>query len=167
MTNQYPLQGGCTCKQIRYELTTPPLFVNCCHCHWCQRETGSAFVINAMIEDENITLLKGSPEAIETPSESGKGQKICRCPTCKIAVWSHYSGAGPHVHFVRVGTLDNPEKLPPDIHIFTESKQPWVILPDAVPQVTQYYDYKQYWSWESQNRWKVLLARLKNYNPKT
>ena len=161
MTNHYPLQGGCTCKQIRYELKMPPLFVNCCHCHWCQRETGSAFVINAMLEEDYVALLTGSPELIETPSESGKGQKIYRCPNCRIAVWSHYAGAGTHVYFIRVGTLDNPDNLPPDIHIFTESKQAWVILPEDVPQVLQYYDYKQYWPVESQNRLQAFYAKLK------
>jgi len=155
----YPLQGGCSCKQIRYQLKSPPLFVNCCHCRWWQRATGSAFVIDAMIEDENVALLTSSPELVETPSESGKGQKIYRCPTCKIALWSHYSGAGPHVYFIRVGTLDNPDTLPPNIHIFIESKQPWVILPDAVPRVPQYYDRKQLWPLESQKRLQTLYSK--------
>ncbi len=120
----FPLEGGCDCRYVRYRMTTAPLFVHCCHCRWCQRETGSAFVLNAMIEADRVQLLGAEPEIVDTPSASGLGQKIARCPRCCIAVWSHYAGAGPMVRFVRVGTLDEPDQLPPDIHIFTESKQP-------------------------------------------
>ena len=160
MSIPYPLTGSCTCRLVRYQLEQSPLFVNCCHCRWCQRETGSAFVINAMIEADFFTLLTGSPELIDTPSESGKGQKVYRCPVCKVALWSHYSGAGPHISFVRAGTLDNPDVLPPDIHIFTESKQPWVTLPEGVPQVIQYYDREHYWPMQSLTRWQVLQDKL-------
>ena len=106
-----------------------PLFVHCCHCRWCQRETGSAFVINALIETERVSLIAGAPDVILTPSASGQGQRIARCPVCRIAVWSNYAGAGEHFRFVRVGTLDDPDRFPPEVHIFTASKQPWVILP--------------------------------------
>ena len=75
------------------------------------------------------------PELVDTPSQSGKGQEIARCPKCRIAVWSHYAGAGPLLSFVRVGTLDDPDRLPPDIHIFTASKQPWVMIPPGMPSV--------------------------------
>ncbi|MCB1575632.1 MAG: GFA family protein, partial [Xanthomonadales bacterium] len=129
----YPLRGRCTCGEVQYEITDKPLFVHCCHCRWCQRETGTAFALNAMIESWKVVLTMGEPEAVMTPSNSGKGQKIMRCPTCRVAVWSHYAGAGDAVKFVRVGTLEDPDGLPPDIHIFTESKQPWVVLPDGVP----------------------------------
>jgi hypothetical protein len=156
----YPLTGGCDCGASRYRFETPPLFVHCCHCRWCQRETGSAFALNAMIEADRVSLLGGEPEIVDTPSASGKGQRIARCPRCRIAVWSNYSGAGPSVRFVRVGTLDEPDHLPPDIHIFTASKQPWVVLPPATPAVPQYYDRKQYWPAESLARREALLARI-------
>jgi hypothetical protein len=152
--------GACTCGQIRYRLHSRPLFVHCCHCRWCQRETGSAFAINAMIEADRVELLSGTPEIVETPSESGRGQKIARCPRCRVAVWSNYAGAGDAVRFIRVGTLLEPDRLPPDIHIFTESKQPWVVLPPGVPAVAQYYDRKEYWPEESNRRRDALLARL-------
>ena len=106
-------EGGCTCRQVRYRLTSRPLFVHCCHCRWCQRDSGTAFAMNAMIEAERVESLGGDVEVIDTPTLSGKGQKISRCPKCRIAVWSNYSGAGPTVHFVRVGTLDEPDRLPP------------------------------------------------------
>lgn len=154
----FPLEGGCTCGQVRYRLETPPLFVHCCHCRWCQRETGSAFVINALIESDRVALLAGEPVNISTPSASGKGQVIARCEECHVALWSHYAGAGQHVSFVRGGTLDNPDLLTPDIHIFTESRQPWVLLPADVPATPQYYDREEYWPAESLARREAVMA---------
>ncbi len=162
-TSDYPAHGGCDCCEVRYRLTSAPLFVHCCHCRWCQRETGSAFAINAMIEADRVELLKGEPRIVLTPSESGLGQHIARCPRCQIALWSTYGGAGPAVRFVRVGTLDNTQLLPPDIHIYTESRQPWVQLPEGVPAVPQYYDRQQYWPRESLRRREALLPQIKAY----
>lgn len=159
-SNIYPLLGGCDCRSIRYRLEGPPLFVHCCHCRWCQRESGASFALNALIEADRVTLLAGEPELINTPSASGKGQKIARCPQCKIAVWSHYAGAGPSVRFVRVGTLDEPDHLPPDIHIFTASKQPWVVLPPGIPAVAEYYRRDEYWPPGSLVRRQALLASM-------
>lgn len=156
---QEHLDGGCTCGEVRYRMRGAPLFVHCCHCRWCQRETGASFALNAMIEADRVALLQGMPEMVDTPSNSGKGQKIYRCPKCKIALWSHYAGAGELVCFVRVGTLDEPDRLPPDIHIFTASKQPWVLLPDGVPAVPEYYDRKVHWPPESLARREALLGR--------
>jgi hypothetical protein len=139
-------------------METAPLFVHCCHCRWCQRESGASYALNAMIEAARLTLLCGSPDFVDTPSASGKGQKIARCPRCRIALWSHYAGAGPSVSFVRVGTLDDPDALPPDIHIFTASKQPWVLLPPGVPAVPEYYDRAAHWPADSLARREALLA---------
>jgi hypothetical protein len=152
-----PLEGGCTCGAVRFSITAAPLFVHCCHCRWCQRETGASFALNAMIEADRVVLRKGDPEIVHTPSASGKGQKIVRCPTCRIALWSNYAGAGDKVRFVRVGTLDDPGRLPPDIHIFTASKQPWVVLPPGIPAVTEYYDRERYWPKASLARRQALL----------
>ena len=157
----FPLAGGCTCRAIRYQMISAPLFVHCCHCRWCQRETGASFALNAMIEADRVIVLQGEPEVVPTPSNSGKGQKIVRCPECRIALWSNYAGAGDAVRFVRVGTLDDPDRLPPDIHIFTASKQPWVILPHGTPAVPEYYDRDRYWPEESLERRRVLLASVR------
>jgi hypothetical protein len=156
--DRFPVEGGCTCRSVRYRMLTRPLFTHCCHCLWCQRETGASFALNAMIETDRVQLLAGQPEVVSTPSNSGKGQKIVRCPVCRIAVWSHYAGMGDAVRFLRVGTLDDPASCPPDIHIFTSSKQPWVLLPPGAPAVPEYYDRKQYWPAESLERRRVLLA---------
>jgi hypothetical protein len=157
----FSLDGKCTCGAIRYRLTSKPLFVHCCHCRWCQRETGASFALNAMIEADRVVLLQGEPEIVNTPSNSGKGQKITRCPTCRVALWSNYAGAGDAVRFVRVGTLEEPDRLPPDIHIFTASKQPWVVLPPGMPAVEEYYDRDRYWPEESLERRRALLAGLR------
>jgi hypothetical protein len=153
------LTGGCDCRHIRYRLESLPLFVHCCHCRWCQRETGSAFVLNAMIETNRVTRLGAEPEIVDTPSASGKGQKIARCQKCRIAVWSHYAGAGTLLSFVRVGTLDEPDCLPPDIHIYTESKQPWVVLPSNAAVVPQFYDRRKFWPEDSLRRLDAVLGR--------
>lgn len=149
-------EGGCTCRHVRYRLTSKPMFVHCCHCRWCQRETGTAFALNAMIEADRVELLAGKVEAVNTPSNSGKGQKISRCPRCRIAVWSNYAGAGDAAHFVRVGTLDEPDRMPPDIHIFTMSKQPWVVLPTSTPATHEFYDREKTWPKESLERRALL-----------
>ncbi|WP_224245471.1 GFA family protein [Hyalangium gracile] len=162
-TSPFPLEGGCDCRLIRYRMETRPLFVHCCHCRWCQRETGASFALNAMIESDRVTNLSAEPALVRTPSESGQGQWIARCPECRIAVWSHYAGAGPLVKFVRVGTLDEPDRLPPDIHIFTASKQPWVVLPPGVPAVPEYYEREKHWPAESLSRRQLLLPRIEAY----
>lgn len=154
-------EGGCDCRTVRYRMTSRPLFVGCCHCRWCQRESGASFALNALIEADRLELLQGLPEVVHTPSNSGKGQKFLRCPQCRIALWSHYAGAGDAVCFVRVGTLDDPDQMPPDIHIFTTSKQPWVTLSEGTPSVPEYYDRNDYWPNESLERRKAMLARAK------
>ncbi len=159
-TEDTSYDGGCTCRHLRYRMTSKPLIVHCCHCRWCQRETGAAFALNAMIEAERVVLLSGVPEIVDTPTPSGEGQKISRCPICRIAVWSNYAlsgGISDAVRFVRVGTLDDPDAVPPDIHIFTSSKQPWVVLPPDAPAIDGYYRSEETWSRESLDRRAVLL----------
>ena len=154
------LEGGCSCGAVRYRLTSAPLFVHCCHCLDCQRQTGSAFVINALIETDRIERLSGEPEAVSMPTESGRPHDIYRCPKCLTAVWSDY-GRRPALRFVRVGTLDEPSALSPDVHIFTRSKLPWLRLADDVPAVEVYYDMQKLWPAESLARREAILGRGK------
>ncbi len=158
-TKEQMLDGRCTCGAVRYRMAGKPLFVHCCHCRWCQRETGAAFALNAMIETDRLTLLQGTPETVLTPSNSGKGQKIVRCPACRVALWSHYAGAGDTISFVRVGTLEEPDRLPPDIHIYTSTKQPWVVLPKDVPAVEEFYNPKEHWPAESLARFRAAREK--------
>jgi hypothetical protein len=158
MTTNLSYEGGCTCRHVRYRMTSKPLFVHCCHCRWCQRETGASFALNAMIEADRVQLLQGEVDIVMTPSASGKRQKISRCPKCRVAVWSNYAGGGDAVRFIRVGTLDEPDRLPPDIHIYTSSKQPWVILPTGTPAVPEFYQLDERWPKESLERRAALVA---------
>jgi len=162
-SSDFPLEGGCTCRHLRYRMESKPLFVHCCHCRSCQRETGASFALNAMIEADRVTLLAGEPELVDTPSASGMGQRIARCPKCRVAVWSNYAGAGPVVRFVRVGTLDEPDRLPPDVHIFTASKQPWVLIPPGTPSVPEYYEREKLWPAESLARRQAILPQIEAY----
>lgn len=159
----YPIEGGCDCRSLRYRMTSAPLIVHCCHCRWCQRESGSAFALNAMIESDRVLELGAEPERVHTPSDSGLGQVIARCPSCRVAVWSHYAGSGPVTTFVRVGTLDQPDWLPPDVHIYTASKQPWVVLAGDVPAFAEYYEREAVWPAASLARWAALQPRIEAY----
>jgi hypothetical protein len=159
----FPIEGGCDCGEVRYRMETAPLFVHCCHCRWCQRESGASFALNAMIEADRVVDLGAAPRLVNTPSASGNGQQIARCETCQVAVWSHYAGAGPLIRFIRVGTLDNPDLLPPNIHIFTSSKQSWVILPAGIPAVTEYYERERYWPADSLARLELVLPLIEAY----
>ncbi len=159
----FPVEGGCDCRAVRYRMSSAPLFVHCCHCRWCQRESGSAFALNAMIEADRVHSLGIEPELVPTPSDSGLGQQIARCPHCRVAVWSHYAGSGPVTCFVRVGTLDRPDDFPPDVHIFTASKQPWVRLDPAVPAFDEYYEREALWPPSSLERRTRLLPLIEAY----
>jgi hypothetical protein len=137
-------EGGCACGAVRYRLASRPMFIHCCHCRDCQRQTGSAFVLNALIEADRITLMSGEPRAVAVPTDSGRPHDIYRCSLCQTAVWSDY-GRRPGLRFVRIGTLDDPAAFTPDVHIYTRSKLPWVVLPDSVPAFEEYYDTRAVW----------------------
>jgi hypothetical protein len=151
-----PREGGCACGAVRYRLTSDPLFTHCCHCLNCQRQTGSAFVINVLIETDRVELLAGDPQPVDVPRDDGSKQTIWRCPSCQIAVFSEYGR--PEVRFVRAGTLDDPASVAPDVHIYTRSKLPWVALPDSVPAFEVYYDMKKLWPAGSRERLEEVMA---------
>ena len=157
--------GGCACGHVRYRMKSRPLIVHCCHCTWCQRQNGSAFAVNALIETDRVDLLQGDVTEVLVPSPSGKSQRIARCPKCQVALWSNYlillGGIGDAVRFVRVGTLDNPGSMPPDVHIYTSSKQPWVTLSPDDLVVDEYYVTKEVWPRESLERRALLMDAAK------
>ena len=156
MTMSVAREGGCACGEVRYRLTTDPMFTNCCHCLNCQQQTGSAFVINLLIEADRVELLAGEPQPIDAPRDDGPAQRIFRCPTCQVAVFSEYGN--PRVLFVRGGTLDDPSSVAPDAHIYTRTKLPWIALPDSAPAFDEYYDSKALWSAASLERLAVVRA---------
>jgi len=156
MTDAY--EGRCGCDEIRYRVTAAPMIVHCCHCRYCQRETGSAFALNAVVETSHVEVLSGTLDRVVTPSASGKGQTIVRCPRCRIAVWSHYPQSGDLLAFLRVGTLVDPDRWPPDIHIYTSTRQPWVVLPEGAKAVAEFYDPKATWSADAMARFLAARA---------
>ena len=149
-------EGGCACRAVRYRLRSDPLFTHCCHCLNCQRQTGSAFVINLLIEADRLELLAGAPQPVEVARDDGSTQRIFRCPSCQVAVFSQYGHPG--VRFVRGGTLDQPASVTPDVHIFTRSKLPWITLPDSAPAFAVYYDSKALWPAASLERLEAVMA---------
>jgi hypothetical protein len=151
------LSGSCSCGAVKYRLASPPMFVHCCHCRDCQRQTGSAFVLNALIESGRVEILSGETRPFPQPTSSGRAHIIHRCPACGTALWSTYGGRDA-IFFVRAGTLDEPSALSPDVHIYIRSKQPWVTLPDGVPAFEAYYDAKTLWPAESLARRKAALG---------
>ena len=164
MKTDAPHDGGCACGAVRYRMAGPPLFVHACHCTWCQRETGGPCAVNALIETDRVRVLQGAPAVTETPSASGAGQQIVRCPDCKVALWSHYAlprCLATRIAFVRAGTLDAPNACPPDIHIFTYSKQDWVVFPNGALVMPGYYRWQDHWPADSLARWQMLRQSLK------
>ncbi|KAF2270941.1 hypothetical protein CC78DRAFT_557054 [Lojkania enalia] len=162
-----PLTGRCTCRTITYTLLAPPLFTHCCHCTFCQRESGSAFALNCMLESYNMQITSDTqPQLIETPSESGKGQIVARCPNCQVAVFSYYGGLGKAMTFIKVGTLedDSKERVKPNVHIFTSTKVEWIDLNGEIDRgakvFEEYYDKNKEWSKESLERRAILLKRI-------
>jgi hypothetical protein len=151
-----PLEGGCSCGEVRYRLTSEPLITHCCHCLNCQQQTGSAFVINLVIEESRLELLAGEPRPVDVPREAGKMQRIYRCPSCRVAVYSEYGG--PALKFVRGGTLDGGARVEPDVHIYTRSKIPWVALPESVPAFEAFYDLPAVWPAASLERLEAAMA---------
>jgi len=153
------LTGRCTCGQVTYRMTAAPMITHACHCSWCQRETGTTFALNTLIETDRLEVT-GAVDYVMTPSASGKGQEIARCPSCRVAVFSHYAGAGRVLAFVRVGTLDTPAACPPDVHIFTATKQPWLVFPEGAKVFEEYYKSAEVWSPEALDRRRVALAKV-------
>ena len=149
--------GGCACGAVRYRLTDEPLFTHCCHCLNCQRQTGSAFVINVLIEADRVQVLAGAPEPVDVARDGDRTQRIYRCPDCQVAVYSEYGW--PELWFVRGGTLDEPSSVSPDVHIYTRSKLPWVELPESTPRFDVYYDRRTLWPPRSNERIDALRAR--------
>ncbi|MEM8697471.1 MAG: GFA family protein [Pseudomonadota bacterium] len=154
-------EGGCACGAIRYRLRSAPMFVHCCHCTECQCQTGSAFAVNAIIETERIEVLRGDIVETRVPTASGRGVHLIQCGECRTGLWTHYAGAGRGIAFLRAGTLDDPSACPPDVHIYTRSKLPWVRLPDDVPLKSGYYSIESLWPEASLVRRKAAKAKAR------
>jgi hypothetical protein len=150
--------GGCACGAIRYRLTAEPLVVHACHCRDCQRLTGSAFVVNIWIERGRVEADHARLRPVLLTAGSGKPHEVFRCPECGTALWSKYHAAPGDTVMLRAGTLDQPETITPDVHIFTRSKMPWVTLPAGVPAFDSFYKLAEFWPAESRERLRRNIA---------
>ena len=153
------LEGGCACGAIRYRLTNTPMIVHACHCRDCQKQTGSAFVLNLWIERQFVEASGDAPVAFSVPpGSSGKPHDVLRCSKCGTALWSKYYAAPGDTVLLRAGTLDDPAAITPDIHIFTRSKLPWLRLPEGAKAFPGFYEIDEVWPAESLARWKALVS---------
>lgn len=155
-----PLEGGCACGRVRYRLAARPLFVQACHCRACQRDSSSAFSLHALIEEEQLRLLQGRPQAVERSMLSGHARRVHVCPQCQVVLWSDGDAPGESVVHLRVGTLDDPDRLVPDLHVHVAERLRWLALPRGTPSVPQSYDAPDYWSAGSLRRRAALRARM-------
>lgn len=153
-----PLDGGCACGALRYRLEREPMFVHCCHCTRCQRETGGPFAHHAMIEFTAMTLLQGEPEFVKVPTDSGNVHWVARCRGCRTAVWNEHGSRRAITRYLRVGTLDDPARCPPQAHIFVRSRQPWLTLAPGLPAFRTYYDAAKVWPADSLARYAAAKA---------
>jgi hypothetical protein len=136
MTAFIPLTGGCSCGATRFRMEAAPIITHCCHCRYCQAGSGSAFNVNSMIETDHLTLTQG-----ETRSSEGlRGWTGVQCAACGSGLWSHHPHLGRAIAFVGSGTLDEGERLTPEVHYFIRSKHPWITLPQDVPAFEQLGD---------------------------
>ena len=114
-------------------------------------------MINLLIEADRVEVVSGDPQPVDAPRDDGSTQRIFRCPTCQVAVFSEYGR--PEVRFVRGGTLDQPSGVTPDVHIYTRSKLRWITLPDSAPAFEVYYDSKTLWPAASLERLRAIMPR--------
>ena len=151
------MSGRCSCGAVTYHLSEEPMFVHCCHCCDCQRLSGSAYLLNALIETDRVAV-EGELTEVHLQTPSGGGKVVKRCAACGDAIFSHYLIRGSSIAFVRVGTLNDPAACPPNVQIFTESKQPWVFLSSDIPAFEQFYDFNELWPEESLHRRRKLVS---------
>ena len=152
-------EGGCGCGQVRYRIEGEPMMVHNCHCRLCQQQTGSTSVINAFFEGERVSVVQGEITEHKLAGGSGRAHTICRCAACGTALWSYYARLGRLSYGVRAGTLDDPGSVTPDVVIFTESRMPWVALPEGIPAFEQYYDFREVLAPVKLDRLMALVAR--------
>ena len=150
------MRGACACGAVKFQLTASPIVVHACHCRDCQRLSGSAFVLNAVIEASNVELLSGEPGSSNLEAATGKAHVVSFCRDCGTYVWSQYLQL-PSMRFVRVGTLDEPDALSPPVHIWTSRKQAWVEIPPGLDVYPEFYSLKELWSDEALQRLKASI----------
>ncbi|KAF2844681.1 hypothetical protein T440DRAFT_473197 [Plenodomus tracheiphilus IPT5] len=160
------ITGSCLCSTVRYRLLTSPLYCYACHCADCQKSTGSAFSLYLNIEVFNIRILSDTaPIAIIREKKPGQLDRHVECPRCKAELWSN-NMLGDAIADVRVGTLDFPSLMEPDVHIFIDSKLDWVVLPEGAKTTPKDYELKDFWPKSSLKRLDMCLEKTEEMKQK-
>lgn len=149
------LRGRCACGRVSYRIADTPMFTHACHCLDCQRTTGSAFVVHMIVAEAEFDI-DGATVSTRLPTGSGAGVDLHFCPDCGTYIWAKYLAVDLPMIVVRAGTLQDPGKIQPQAHIFTKTKQPWLELPDGIPEFTEAYDRNEVWPAESLARFHSL-----------
>tara|TARA_B100000579_G_scaffold278075_1_gene230015 strand:- start:122 stop:604 length:483 start_codon:yes stop_codon:yes gene_type:complete len=155
MENNEKLKGGCICGQVKYYITEKPLFTQACHCKDCKVLTGSSYVVNSSVL-ENTLFVEGEVSSTELKAGSGASCKTYFCNKCGAYVYADYDSAFKRLT-LRTKTLNNPENFPPQVHIFTKDKDPWLNLSKDVTCFEEMYDPKKIWPEESLKRYSKYL----------
>jgi hypothetical protein len=152
--NTVELQGGCSCGDIRYQLSNAPLFVHACHCLNCQKFCNSAFGITAIVLQCDVALTEGDLVQLVMPS----GRSRWQCASCGESIYVT-SPSHPATALLRPGSLDRVGGLTIDAHIWVKRKQDWISLPNKVPQFDEGYDRNEVWPQVSLERFEQAKKR--------
>ena len=142
----FPQSGGCQCGAIRYEITGPPVAVYACHCIECQKQSGSAFAMGAVIPQEHFRITKGNPKMFAREINPAKTMECWFCPDCGTRLYHVPGGATYSNRNIKPGTLDDTSWLVPTTHFWTCSAQEWVVIPEGA---TRYETQPDVLSWTS------------------
>lgn len=122
-----PLNGGCGCGAVRFEVTSPLVSASYCHCTRCQRRTGGAASANARVEPGSVRILEGE-EHLRTWAPEGGFEKVF-CGECGSALFSRPPGEAGF-RGVRLGAFDADPGIRPQWHQYVDYRAPWQKLPD-------------------------------------
>lgn len=133
-------EGGCLCGSVRYAVSGHPVRVTVCHCRFCQKATGSAYMVEPIFASGSLAVLSGSPRTYDHVSAgSGKLVGVHFCPACGTRLWLGFERF-PDAVGVYAGTFDDPCWFPigPENarHIFLGSARPDTIIPPGLPTFT-------------------------------
>jgi len=130
-------EGGCLCGRVRYAALTEPRHVTICHCKFCQRATGAAYMVEPIFGKDDVTLLAGAPKTFDLVSEgSGKVVHVHFCADCGTKLWLSFERF-PDSIGVYAGTFDDPcwfDVEPATArHIFVGASRSDTVIPAGLP----------------------------------
>ncbi len=127
--------GGCLCGAVKYELEEAPSMMGVCHCKNCQRQAGSAFSTLAGVPKDQFSFVSGEPKLyLDGDTKSGNQVERYFCGNCGSPIYSAIDSQ-PDTLFLKTGTMDDTTSFAPQFHVWCDTRQNWVDLPDDVPQM--------------------------------